>query len=47
MLKVLSVTEEISASESATTKDLNQLNLNSMRAEEYEHLAKLCLDKQQ
>lgn len=40
--------EEISASEdNSPTQDLNKLNMEAMRAEEYEHLAKLCLDKKQ
>ncbi|XP_012935741.1 uncharacterized protein LOC101850320 [Aplysia californica] len=40
--------EEVASSEgSEVPTDLNELNLNALRAEEYEHLAKLCLDKKQ
>ncbi|GFO27913.1 tetratricopeptide repeat [Plakobranchus ocellatus] len=39
--------EEIGTGIGDAPKDINDLNIHALQAEEYEHLAKLCLDKNQ
>ncbi|KAK3772730.1 hypothetical protein RRG08_013423 [Elysia crispata] len=39
--------EEIASGIGDAPKDINDLNIHALQAEEYEHLAKLCLDKNQ
>ncbi|RUS77671.1 hypothetical protein EGW08_014568 [Elysia chlorotica] len=39
--------EEIATGIGDGPKDINDLNIHALQAEEYEHLAKLCLDKKQ
>ncbi|GFS11420.1 tetratricopeptide repeat [Elysia marginata] len=39
--------EEVATGVGDGPKDINDLNIHALQAEEYEHLAKLCLDKNQ